>query len=154
MPTTTQRRRPQVLVLPGGAGLTSGQRARAIAGRVGSAAGRAAAMAAAEEKHTLTALGGAAVAGFARRYGWQLPAPITGVPPVLQWGLAAWAFGRFGRSKTAAHLGTGLLSVGLYEAIAYSSRTREQVDALLETQRSEDEAESSSSRGVMGVMGG
>lgn len=119
-------------------------RSRKLAKRAGSAAARTAAKAAAQERHTLAALAAAAIAGAARRYDWQLPT-IGDMPPTLTWGLGAWAFGRWGKNKMAQHVATGLLSVGLYDAIAYTQETRDQLDELLRIQRDAEEAERSTS---------
>ena len=124
-------------------------RGRRLAKRAGAAAGRAAARAAAQERHTLAALAAAAVAGAARRYDWQLPT-IGDLPATLTWGLGAWAFGRWGKNKMAQHVATGLLSVGLYDAIAYTTETREQLDELLRIQRDTEEAQRTSGPSLLG----
>lgn len=127
------------------------RRAPSRAQRVGSRVGSMAAQAAMAEKHTLAALLAAGIAGAARRFDWKLPT-IGDMPPTLVWGLGAWAVGRFGKNKMAAHVATGLLSVGLYEQVAYTRETRQQIDAALEQQRALAEAESSTStQGVHGA---
>lgn len=125
---------------------------RSRASRVGSRVGSAAAKAAVAERHTLAALLAAGVAGAARRYDWKLPT-IGDIPPTLAWGLGAWAVGRFSRNKMASHVATGLLSVGLYEQIAYTPDTRDQIDQLLMTQQETERLEAET-EGVEGVFGG
>ena len=126
-------------------------RRRSTASRVGSRLGSAAARAAMAERHTLAALLAAGVAGAAKRYDWKLPT-LGDIPAPLAWGLGAWAIGRFSKNKMASHVATGLLSVGLYEQVAYTKSTRDQIDALLVTQRAQLDAESES-EGVVGTFG-
>lgn len=117
-------------------------RGRRTAGRVGSAIAKAAW----DEKHTIAALLAAGVAGAARRYDWQVPT-LGDLPAPLVWGLGFWAFGRFQRNQMAQHVATGLLSVGLYEGIAYTAETRAQIDTLVTTQ-AETEATTTSTLGM------
>lgn len=140
----TRRASPSIVVVGNG-------RARppSRAQRVGSRIGSVAAQAAMAEKHTLAALLAAGIAGAARRYDWKLPT-LGDLPPPLVWGLGAWAVGRFGKNKMAQHVATGLLSVGLYEQVAYTKETREALDALMVTQRTREEAETSEGPGVFG----
>lgn len=148
--TRTRARGTSVVVVRSGG---TGRRIARVAGRV---AGRVASRIAQEEKHTLVALGAAAFMGIAKRQGWNLPT-IGGMHPALTFGAVAWAVGKFSKNEVARHLATGLLSVGLFDALAYTRETREQIDALLETQRSEEEAEGGSSslgRGGLGQLGG
>lgn len=128
---------------------------RSTASRVGSRVGSAAAQAAMSEKHTLAALAAAGVAALARKNDWNLPT-FGDVPPVLAWGLGAWAYGKFGKNKMAQHVATGLLSVGLYEQIAYTRDTRAAIDQLLTAQRAAEEAEDAAqvTEGVYGDFGG
>jgi hypothetical protein len=105
------------------------------------------------ERHTLAALLAAGVAGAARRYDWKLPT-IGDIPATLAWGLGAWAVGRFTKNKMASHVATGLLSVGLYEQVAYTKTTRDGIDTLLTTQRAAAEAESESEGVYDGDFGG
>lgn len=123
------RPRTQLLVLP--ARGTAGRLARAGA----RAASRAAWRAAQAEQHTLLALAAAGLFGWARRTGADLPKPLgEAIPAPLQYGLLAWVLGRWTRSRTAEHVATGLLSVGIYDAAAYTDDTREQVEQLLASQ--------------------
>lgn len=125
------------------------RRRSTLARRAGSAAARTAAKAAAQERHTLAALAAAAIAGAARRYDWDLPT-IGDMPPTLTWGLGAWAFGRWGKNKMAQHVATGLLSVGLYDAIAYTQETRDQLDELMRIQRAAEETERTTGPSLLG----
>lgn len=79
-------------------------------------AGRAVGIAS-SEKHTLVALGAAAVLGYAEKQAFPLPS-IGPLGPASTTGLIAWAIGRATRSTMAAHVATGLLSVGLYKFAA------------------------------------
>lgn len=92
------------------------RRAGALMRRGASAAARAAMT----ERHTVAAVGAAAVLGIARRQGVQLPSiPALGVAGT--YGVAAWALGRMTRSRVAEHVATGLLSVAAYELASGSS---------------------------------
>lgn len=67
-----------------------------------------------EEKHTLAAVGAAAALGFVEREKVALPAiPKLGMAGT--YGLVAWAAGKYMRSRTLAHVATGLLSVAAYQ---------------------------------------
>jgi hypothetical protein len=83
----------------------------------------------------------------------RIPKPIEGVSPALQYGLIAWGVGRLTRSRVAEHLATGLLSVGAYEAFAFTSRTREEVERLLEEQSAESTTGAISDSDVREVVG-
>jgi hypothetical protein len=67
----------------------------------------------------MTAIGAALAIGYAQRQGWQIP-QVAGLSPSATAGLAAWAYGRWGKSQTAQHLATGLLSVAAYSWAATS----------------------------------
>lgn len=142
--------RTSVVVVPAGGG--TGRRIARVAGR---AAARYGAQLAREEKHTLVALGAAAFMGLATRMGWNLP-KLPGSTPALSAGLVAWGIGKFSKNEIARHAGTGLLSVGVYDLIAYTGRTREEIETLVERQREEEDREESSGlRGfASGTMGG
>ena len=152
-----RRAATQLVVLPAarsGARRYAGQLAR----RGASAAASAAAKAAMAEKHRITAVAAAAVLAIARRNGYELPT-VAGLPPAVAYGLAAWAAERFTKSRVAGHVATGLLSVGIYDAIAYTRETREQIDTLVEAQAEESSSSSSTSglgrmTTVRGEMGG
>lgn len=141
------RARTQLLVLPArGAGRIARAGARA--------ASRAAWRAAQAEQHTLAALGAAGIFGWARRSGTELPKPLgESVPTPLQYGLIAWLLGRWTKSKTMEHVATGLLSVGIYDAAAYTAETREQVEQLL-TAQSDSERATRGAEVVHGTFGG
>src|SRR4051812_17498819 len=84
------------------------------AARLARAGGRFAATQAMEERHTLVALGGAAIAGYVQRNNIQVPhIAAIGVPGT--YGLAAWALGRYTKNRTMQHLATGLLAVAAYQ---------------------------------------
>ena len=92
---------------------------RALAGRarrVASRFGHAAARAAYEEKHRLTACVAAAAVGYAEKEGWNLPhVDVLGVP--ASYGLGGWLLLKAGviKSKTLSHAVTGLLAVASYK---------------------------------------
>lgn len=97
------------------------QRARVIVARAAPVArrvGGAALNAARDEKHTIAALGSAAVLGYADREGmldsWSL---IDGVDPKVQLALGLWLGAKFTKSRTLSHVATGVGSVALYDAI-------------------------------------
>ncbi len=72
------------------------------------------ASAAMDEKHTLVALVAAGVLGFAQREGISIPhVEIAGEAGTA--GLVAWAVGKWGKSRIARHVATGLLSIAVYE---------------------------------------
>ena len=82
------------------------------------APGRAAARAAAEEKHTLTALAAAGALGYAEREGMlDNISMIDNVDPKVQVAVAAWLLAKFSKSKTASHVATGLACVALYDGV-------------------------------------
>lgn len=156
------RTRPRTATIVGTSGggapiviVDNPRRRRSTASRVGSRVGSAAAKAAVAERHTLAALLAAGIAGAARRYDWNVPT-IGDLPAPLAWGLGAWAIGRFTRNKMASHVATGLLSVGLYEQVAYTKDTRDQIDLLLTTQREAEEATATlgTHEGLSGDFGG
>lgn len=69
---------------------------------------------AAQEKHSLIAIGSAAALGLAERQNIKLPAvPMLG--PAGTYGLAAYVGGRVLKNKTLEHVATGLLSVAAYK---------------------------------------
>ena len=74
----------------------------------------AAAQVAREEKHTIAAIGAAAVCGYAEKEDWNLPKVDTlGTPGT--YGALAYIAGRYMKSKTLSHVATGLLSVAAYK---------------------------------------
>ena len=74
----------------------------------------AAARVASQERHTLVAVGSAAVLGFMKKQNVQLP-KINALGTPGTYGLIAWAIGRFTKSPVAQHVATGLMSVSAYE---------------------------------------
>lgn len=97
------------------------QRARVIVARAAPVArrvGGAALNAARDEKHTIAALVSAGVLGYADREGmlesWSL---IDGIDPKVQLALAAFLVAKVSKSRTAAHVATGLGSVAIYDLV-------------------------------------
>lgn len=68
--------------------------------------------AAKSEKHTLTAVGAAAVLGYLEKTGVQIPS-VGPLGPAATAGLAAWLYGRYSKNQTAQHVATGLLCVAI-----------------------------------------
>ena len=64
------------------------------------------------EKHTITAIVAAGVIGLLEKQGISIPT-LGPLPPVATAGVAAWAYGRWGKSQMAQHIATGLLSVAV-----------------------------------------
>lgn len=83
----------------------------------------AAARAAASEKHTLTALGAAAVLGYVEGSGTQVP-KIDALGTAGTYGAAAWMIGRATKSRIAEHVATGLLAVAVRDMVARSAANR------------------------------
>lgn len=95
-------------------------RAARTAGRLARRAGTAAAAVARDEKHTIAAVGAAAVVGYMQRSGTQLPhVAAIGMPGT--YGLVAWMGARMTKNKTLAHVATGLLSVAAFQMTASGS---------------------------------
>jgi len=91
-------------------------RTRTIVVRSAGGAGKAAAMVAREEAHTMFAVGAAAVLGYAQRENMLDTVPhveALGVEGTL--GVVAWVAGRYMKSKVASHTATGLLSVAAWK---------------------------------------
>lgn len=84
-------------------------------------AGKALARKAWDEKHTLTAVGSAAVLGYLERPGKDGKSTASSIPHLESLGLAgtlggaAWVVSKLAKSTTAAHVATGLLSVQAYK---------------------------------------
>lgn len=89
------------------------RRASGIARRGFSAAARAAS----SERHTIAAVGAAAVLGFMQRSGVSLP-KVDALGTAGTYGLIAWAGGRFMRSQILSHVATGLMSISAYQLAA------------------------------------
>ncbi len=89
-------------------------RAAPIARRVGSAALQTAR----DERHTIAALVAAGALGYADREGmlesWSL---VDGIDPKVQLALAAMVVAKVSKSRTAAHVATGIGSVALYDLV-------------------------------------
>jgi hypothetical protein len=89
------------------------RRASGIARRGFSVAARAAS----SERHTIAAVGAAAVLGFMQRSGVTLP-KVDALGTAGTYGLIAWAGGRFMRSQILSHVATGLMSISAYQLAA------------------------------------
>jgi hypothetical protein len=89
------------------------RRASGIARRGFSAAARAAS----SERHTIAAVGAAAVLGFMQRNSVTLP-KIDALGTAGTYGLIAWAGGRFMKSQILSHVATGLMSISAYQLAA------------------------------------
>jgi hypothetical protein len=71
-------------------------------------------MKALEEKHTLAAVGAAAALGLIEREKVALPSiPKLGMAGT--YGIGFWLAGKYMRSRTMAHVATGLLSIAAYQ---------------------------------------
>jgi hypothetical protein len=82
--------------------------------KVGRSGLSAAARAAREEKHTMAAVGAAAVLGFMKREGVALP-KVAALGTAGTYGAVAWIAGRYTKSIILQHIATGLLSVAAAE---------------------------------------
>jgi hypothetical protein len=82
--------------------------------KVGRSGVSAAARAAREEKHTIAAVGAAAVLGFMKRENVALP-KVEALGTAGTYGVAAWLLGRYTKSIVLQHVATGLLSVAAVE---------------------------------------
>jgi len=89
------------------------RRAGALAKRGTSAVAKRAA----QEKHTLIAVAGAAALGYAKREGMKLPT-LGPLSPAASVGLIAWGIAKFTKSNIAAHAATGALCVAAHEWLA------------------------------------
>lgn len=104
-----------VVVRVGAPARTLVRRSAALAHHVG----RRAIEAAEKEKHTLTAIAAAGIMGWARSSdaGRDLIERLPALGPLGVEGTLAlgfWVFGRWGRSRIAEHVATGLGSVAIY----------------------------------------
>lgn len=101
--------------------------------RVAGAARRgysAAARVASQERHTIVAIGSAAVLGFMKKQNVQLPKfSALGTPGT--YGLIAWAVGRYTKSPIAQHVATGLMSVSAYELASGQTLSGEVMGAVM-----------------------
>lgn len=101
-----------------------------LARRSASAVGRAAS----SEKHTIAAVGAAAVLAYAKRAGVDLP-KIEALGTSGTYGLVLWALGKYTKSPMAQHAATGLLSIAVAELISGDRISGDEdmgADALLE----------------------
>lgn len=83
-------------------------------GRAVRSGARRAAGIAGSEKHTLVAFAAAGLLGYAEKQKFPLPS-IGPLGPASTTALISWAIGRATRSTIAAHVATGLGSVGIYK---------------------------------------
>lgn len=91
-------------------------RTRTVVVRSVGGAGKATAAAAMAEKHTLTAIGSAAVLGYAQRENMLDTVPhieALGVEGTL--GVVAFIGGKYMKSKVLSHVATGLMSVAAWK---------------------------------------
>ena len=107
---TIIRRAPQAV-------RTIAVRSAPVVRRVGSAAARAAA----DEKHTLAAVGAAGLLGYLDKNGHldQLTL-VEGVDPKSQLALILWAAGKVTKNKIVQHVATGVASVAIYSMVKES----------------------------------
>jgi len=90
----------------------------------------AAARVASSERHTIVAVGSAAVLGFMKKQNVRLPKfDALGTPGT--YGLIAWAIGRFTKSPVAQHVATGLMSVSAYELASGQTLSGEVMGAVM-----------------------
>jgi len=101
------------------------RRAAGLARRGFSAAARAAS----SERHTIAAVGAAAVLGFMQRQGVALP-KVDALGTAGTYGLIAWAGGRFMKSPVLSHVATGLMSISAYQLAAGQTLSGEDGGAL------------------------
>jgi cell wall assembly regulator SMI1 len=100
---------------------------RARAGRSIRRGATAAGRAIADEKHTLTAIVAAAGLGLAKRQDIKLP-KIDAIGTAGTYGAIAWVGARFMKSRTLAHVATGLLSVAAFSMAAGDELTGDEDD--------------------------
>lgn len=96
--------------------------------------GSAVARAASSEKHTIAAVGAAALLAYAKKAGVDLP-KVDAIGTSGTYGLVLWALGRYTRSPMAQHAATGLLSIAVAELISGDRISGDDdvgADALLE----------------------
>lgn len=74
-----------------------------------------AARAALSEKHTIAAVGTAAVFGYMSRPGSTALPHIAALGQAGTFGAALWLGGRMTKSRTMSHMATGLLAIQAYE---------------------------------------
>ena len=76
--------------------------------------GRKIASAAYEERHRMGAILGGLALGLIEKAGIDLPTiPLLGKAGTL--GVAAWAMGKWGKSRIASHAATGFLAIAAFE---------------------------------------
>lgn len=93
------------------------RRAGRAAGQLARRAGGAARAAAQAESHRLWAIGAAGSLALAKRGGITIPDPL-GIGPAATGALVAYAIGRWGNSRVASHMATGLACVAAYSYLS------------------------------------
>jgi hypothetical protein len=82
-----------------------------VSGAIARRGGRAAVGAALSERHTMAAVVTAGAFGYMTRPGSAALPHIAALGQAGTYGMALWAVGRFGKSRMAQHMATGLLCV-------------------------------------------
>lgn len=80
------------------------------------AVGRRVYSAAADESHTMWALGAAGAAAYVKKNKIDVPNPTPFSDEAFYGGLA-WAWGKWGKNRKARHAATGLMAIALYNWI-------------------------------------
>lgn len=78
--------------------------------------------AAADETHTMWALGAAAAAAYVKKNKIDIPNP-TPFSDETAYGLGAWALAKWTKNRKARHAATGLLCIALYNWIGEEEKT-------------------------------
>jgi hypothetical protein len=86
--------------------------------------GRAAGVAALEERHTIAAVLAGAVLGFLEKNQTNIP-DILGIGTPATVGIGAWIIGKTTKSRMARHVATGCLAIAAYQYARTGSATSE-----------------------------
>ena len=84
--------------------------------------GRAAGVAALEERHTIAAVMAGIVLGYAERAGVTIP-DVLGIGAPATVGIGAWVLGKTTKSRIARHVATGCLAIAAYQFARSGSAT-------------------------------
>jgi len=84
--------------------------------------GRAAGVAALEERHTIAAVLAGIVLGYAERNSVAIP-DVLGIGMPATVGLGAWLLGKTTKSRMARHVATGCLAIAAYQFARSGSAT-------------------------------
>jgi hypothetical protein len=95
------------------------RRAAPIAKRVGRAAG----VAALEERHTIAAVLAGIVLGYVEKNHVAVP-DVLGIGTPATVGMGAWILGKTTKSRMARHIATGCLAIAAYQFARTGSATR------------------------------